>query len=188
MKELIYNFFALVKVYLVLVIVSFVSAYITTMHIFPAYFISVPLTLYFLTPSAILSHDKAHDELYTSRKSFSMPSVFSSFFIIGTLLLVQIMLPLKFWSFFEIDDYNLSKAYPVYVYFSFTILTLFIYHDDDGKLTLRSDDFVKDESFFQTIFKILFMQPGILIAFCAIIYFVIFEFILPTIIWLFSLL
>ena len=187
MKELIYNFFALVKVYLALVIVSFVSAYITTKHIFPAYFISVPLTLYFLTPSAILSHDKAHDELYTTRKSFSMPNVFSSFFIIGTLLLVQIMLPLKFWSF-GVDDYNLSRLSPVYVYFSFTILALFIYHDDAGKLTLRSDDFVKDESFFQTIFKILFMQPGILIAICAIIYFVIFEFIPPLIIWLFSLL
>ena len=97
------------------------------------------------------------------------------------------MLPLKFWSF-GVDDYNLSRLSLVYVYFSFTILALFIYHDDDGKLTLRSDDFVKDESFFQTIFKILFMQPGILIAICAIIYFVIFEFIPPLIIWLFSLL
>ena len=185
MKELIYNFIALVKVYLVLVIVSFVSAYITTTLIFPAFFISVPLTLYFLTWRAMSSHDKADMELYTARKSTSMPNVFSSFFIIGTLLLVQIILPLQFWDF-GFDNFQLRKFSLLYVYISFTVLTLFIFYDD-GKLKLRSDDGgFKEEDFFYTVWKILFLQPVILIVLSGLVFFIILDFFIPLIIWLFS--
>ena len=181
MTKFVKKFLLFIDTYLLLVIVSLVSAYLTTKLIFPAFFISIPITLYGLTKRAISSHWKGN-----LNGSFNDLPGLTPFILIGTCLCLQLVLPVQLWGF-GFDEYQLRHFLPLYLYVSFVFLALFVYYED-GKLVIKDDDDKQAEDFYFTIFKILFIQPGVLFISAAILHFVLTDLSPSIVIFLLNLL
>lgn len=166
MNKFINKILLFIKIYIWLIIVSLVSAYLTTVLIFPAFFISIPITLFVLTKPAISSHWEGNlNGLFND-----FPGLIP-FILIGTCICIQLLLPLQLWGY-GFEEYQLRSLLPLYLYISFVFLALWVYYED-GKLVIRGDDGKRVEDFYFTIIKILFIQPGVLFIFAAILHFVI---------------
>jgi len=146
-------------------IVSIVSFFLTREGVFPAYLISIPLTIYLAQKLYCNLNEVAEKHNKSKDNIFEIEVSFFTLIIIGILILVQTYLPQTFsFETLRITDNNLpvglNVALGVLTYVSFIALSLVV-DCKNNKLNLQETN----GSFLFVTTQILAIQPMILLMF-----------------------